>query len=119
MIVRRLVFRLGFRFRLHQKQLPGSPDIVLAGRRKIIFVHGCFWHGHRCKYGQLPKSRLDYWEPKISANRDRDNRSIKLLRKLGWQVLVVWQCQTKDLKLLEKSLSKFLDAKPHKRIVAE
>ncbi|MBX3492526.1 MAG: DNA mismatch endonuclease Vsr [Parvibaculum sp.] len=107
-VVRRLAHRLGYRFRLHVKNLPGKPDIVFPRLGKIVLVHGCFWHGHRCRYGRLPKSRLDFWEPKIEANRVRDKRTLKSLRFLGWQVLVVWQCQTKDLEKLEKRLDDFL-----------
>ncbi|MBX3495661.1 MAG: DNA mismatch endonuclease Vsr [Parvibaculum sp.] len=107
-VVRRLAHRLGYRFRLHVKNLPGKPDIVFPRLGKIVLVHGCFWHGHRCRYGRLPKSRLDFWEPKIEANRVRDKRTLKSLRFLGWKVLVVWQCQTKDLEKLEKRLDDFL-----------
>ncbi len=108
LVVRRMAHRLGYRFRLHVKALPGKPDIVFASRNKIILVHGCFWHGHGCRYGKLPKSRLEFWGPKITANRMRDRRTIKSLRSLGWDVLVIWQCQTKDLKSLEKKLEKFI-----------
>ena len=110
-VVRRLAHRLGYRFRLHVKDLPGKPDIVFPRLSKIVLVHGCFWHGHRCRYGQLPKSRLEFWGPKIEANRTRDKRTLKSLRSLGWMVLVVWQCQTKDLEKLEKRLKDFLSKK--------
>lgn len=109
--VRRLAHRLGYRFRLHVKDLPGKPDIVFPRLNKIVLVHGCFWHGHRCRYGRLPKSRLDFWGPKIEANRTRDKRALKSLRSLGWRVLVIWQCQTKDLEKLEKRLKDFLSEK--------
>lgn len=109
--VRRLAHRLGYRFRLHVKTLPGKPDIVFPRLDKIILVHGCFWHGHGCRYGKLPKSRLDFWEPKIAANRARDKRTIDALRSLGWDVKVIWQCQTKDLKKLEKRIATFLGRK--------
>lgn len=109
--IRRLIHRMGFRFRLHAKNLPGRPDIVFPSRKKIIFVHGCFWHGHGCKYGRLPKSRLEYWAPKIEANRKRDKKSAAALRRQKWSVLSVWQCQTKDMIKLEKTLKKFLEKK--------
>ncbi|MGH6946264.1 MAG: very short patch repair endonuclease, partial [Kiloniellales bacterium] len=88
--VRRMLHRLGYRFRLHNRSLPGSPDLVFPRRGKAIFVHGCFWHGHSCRWGRLPKSKLDYWGPKIEANRKRDRRNSLRLRKQGWSVLVVW-----------------------------
>jgi DNA mismatch endonuclease (patch repair protein) len=96
MKVRRVLHALGFRFRLHRKELPGSPDIVLPKWRTAIFVHGCFWHGHGCVKGQPPKSRPDYWLPKIEANRERDRKNEMRLREQGWDVLTVWQCQTTD-----------------------
>jgi DNA mismatch endonuclease (patch repair protein) len=94
LVVRQLLHRLGYRFRLHRRDLPGSPDIVFASRRKVIFVHGCYWHGHGCSKGRLPKSRLNYWRPKIEANKERDSRRQAELRTLGWESLVVWQCET-------------------------
>ena len=106
--VRRLLHRLGYRFRLHRKDLPGTPDIVLPGRRKAIFVHGCFWHGHDCPKGKLPKSNRDYWVPKIRKNKERDARKERELREAGWNIETVWQCQTKDLEALEARLQKFL-----------
>lgn len=93
--VRSLLHRLGYRFRLHRRDLPGTPDIVLPGRRTAIFVHGCFWHGHSCKRAKMPKSRLEYWEPKIKANRQRDLRKRRALRALGWHVTEVWECELK------------------------
>ncbi len=95
--LRKSLHRLGYRFRLHPKDLPGKPDLVFRTRRKAIFVHGCFWHGHECKWGRLPKSRLDYWMPKIRANRERDERTVATLRELGWSVAEVWQCELKDM----------------------
>ncbi|MEQ5786831.1 DNA mismatch endonuclease Vsr [Erythrobacter sp. NFXS35] len=92
MIVRRRLHRLGFRYRLHRRDLPGSPDLVFPTRRKVVFVHGCYWHGHGCRWGKLPKSNQIYWRSKIEANRDRDSRNIADLRKMGWSSLVVWQC---------------------------
>lgn len=106
--VRSLLHRMGYRFRLHRKDLPGTPDIVLPGRKAAIFVHGCFWHGHGCRIGRLPKSKLDYWQPKIEANRERDARKAAALETLGWRVLTVWQCEIKDQPALEARLWTFL-----------
>ncbi len=84
---------VGYRYRLHVKELPGSPDLVFASRRKIVFVHGCFWHCHkRCNQGGAPKSNLRYWKPKLEENRRRDYRNIRALKRLGWKVLTVWTC---------------------------
>jgi DNA mismatch endonuclease (patch repair protein) len=93
LLLRRLLHRLGYRFRLHRRDLPGCPDVVFPSRRKVVFVHGCYWHGHHCRWGKLPKSRLDYWGPKIEANRERDARHIRDLREVGWAALTVWQCE--------------------------
>ena len=108
MIVRRRLHRLGYRYRLHQKDLPGSPDIVFASRRKTIFVHGCFWHGHDCSKGRLPKSRQDYWRPKLERNFARDKANVDRLNSLGWQVLTVWQCELVDLDKLTERIDRFL-----------
>lgn len=110
MIVRRLVFGMGFRYRLHRRDLPGTPDIVLPRRRKIIDVRGCFWHGHeRCRYGRLPKSREDFWRAKINRNRERDRDNLRLLENAGWRILVVWQCELKELEVLKKRLYEFIE----------
>lgn len=93
--VRSLLHRMGYRFRLHQKDLPGTPDIVMQGRGTVVFVHGCFWHGHACKRTKMPKSRVDYWAEKIEANRRRDARKRRKLKSLGWNVVVVWECELK------------------------
>lgn len=108
LVVRRLLHRLGYRFRLHRKDLPGRPDIVLPRHRKAIFVHGCFWHRHGCSKGQLPKSRLDYWLPKLEGNVNRDRTKIEQIESLGWAVLVIWQCETKDLDQLAARLEAFV-----------
>jgi DNA mismatch endonuclease, patch repair protein len=108
MLVRRLLHHLGYRYRLHRRDLPGSPDIVLPSRRKVVFVNGCFWHAHGCKIGQPPKSRLEFWIPKLKRNRQKDSRDRRALRKLGWSVLTIWQCQTKSQKRLEGRLVDFL-----------
>ena len=109
LVVRRLLHRLGYRFRLHARDLPGRPDLVFPSRRKVIFVNGCFWHWHECRIGRAPKSRKNYWLPKLKANRTRDTANIAKLRMLGWNSLVVWQCQTKRLASLERRLVDFLE----------
>ena len=109
MIVRRTVFRLGFRYRLNRKDLPGKPDLVFAGQRKVIFVHGCFWHGHDCKAGsKRPKTNADYWMKKLQRNRERDVLHYQQLDELGWQYMIVWECELKDLGALETRLLTFL-----------
>lgn len=106
--VRSMLHRMGYRFRLHRRDLPGSPDIVLPGRATALFVHGCFWHGHACKWTKMPKSREDYWLQKIEANRRRDRRACRQLRALGWCVLVVWECELKRPEVLAVKLRKAL-----------
>jgi DNA mismatch endonuclease (patch repair protein) len=109
--VRKIIFSLGFRYRLHVDTLPGKPDIVFPGRKKIIFVHGCFWHGHiGCRYARLPKERVEFWSEKIGRNRERDSRNIDELEKMGWKTLVVWQCDLKQPELLTARLKEFLEA---------
>ena len=108
MAVRRMLHAAGFRYRLHDKSLPGKPDIVFRSRGVVVFVHGCFWHGHGCKYGKLPKSKQDFWRPKIERNVARDEAAIAALEGLGWSVVVVWQCELKDLdELRRRLLAKF------------
>ena len=109
LLVRRILTRLNYRYRLHRKDLPGRPDVVFPGRKKAIFVHGCFWHSHGCDKGKAPRSRLEYWAPKLEANRVRDAANVDELAKLGWEVLVVWQCETRDLDALEARLAKYVD----------
>ena len=106
--VRRLLHNLGYRFRLHRRDLPGTPDIVFPSRHKVIFVNGCFWHAHGCRIGRPPKSRPEFWLPKLGRNRCKDKRDRKALRKLGWQVLTVWQCQTKATDRLRTRIISFL-----------
>ncbi len=107
--VRKIVYSLGFRYRLHQRDLPGAPDITFRPIKKIIFVHGCFWHGHSCKRGaRIPKTNRDYWIKKISGNFERDKKHKAKLKKLGWRVLVIWECQIKNTKTLEGRISHFL-----------
>jgi DNA mismatch endonuclease (patch repair protein) len=109
MAVRSIVHALGYRYSLKRKDLPGKPDLAFVGRRKVIFVHGCFWHGHSCRYGTLPKSKLAYWEPKIAANVTRDRKQANQLRRARWSVMVVWQCQLRDRCALEARIGRFLD----------
>jgi len=106
--VRSIVHRAGYRYILAPKGLPGKPDLVFVGRRKAIFVHGCFWHGHSCRFGKLPKSRLAYWRPKIAVNRIRDRRQARALRKSGWSVMTVWQCELKKRDALRARIVEFL-----------
>lgn len=108
MIVRRLAHRLGYRFRLHSKHLPGHPDLVFASRRKVIFVHGCFWHRHDCSAAALPTSNREYWQAKQNRNAKRDKRSAANLKQLGWSVLIVWECEMKDRDKLTNRLLRFL-----------
>lgn len=109
--VRKLLTGLGARYRLHRKDLPGSPDIVLPGRKLAIFVHGCFWHGHDCARGaRTPKANRDYWVGKVERNRTRDRASIQALTRGGWRVAVIWECQMKDSAALETRLRSWLDA---------
>ncbi|WP_369058153.1 DNA mismatch endonuclease Vsr [Caulobacter sp. 73W] len=111
MRVRRLLTRLGARYRLHRKDLPGSPDVVLPGRRLAIFIHGCFWHGHDCKRGaREPKANADYWQAKIGRNRARDIASREALTAAGWRVETIWECEMKDEAALSARLRALLDA---------
>ena len=109
--VRKLVFALGYRYRLHAKDLPGHPDLVLRKFRKVVFVHGCFWHRHAgCALARLPKSRLDFWLPKLEGNKKRDEKNKRALLRAGWKVLTIWECQLKGTDLLATRLRRFLDA---------
>ncbi len=111
MIVRKLVHGLGYRYRLHRKDLPGKPDLVFYGREKIIFVHGCFWHQHAnliCKIARVPKSKTHYWIPKLQRNVERDAQHLRLLEAEGWKVLVIWECEVKNTNELKEVVSKFL-----------
>lgn len=109
MIVRRLCHRMGYRFRLHNSKLPGKPDIVFRSRKAVIFVHGCFWHQHTgCRRATIPKSRPEYWMPKLQRNRDRDETNRAALISAGWNVLVVWECDTRDEGQLADTIRNFL-----------
>lgn len=111
MAVRKLVWGLGYRYRLHRRDLPGCPDLVFSGRRKVIFVHGCFWHRHEgCALARLPKSRLDFWGPKLESNALRDRRNKRALARQGWKVLTVWECELKNMNRVIGMARRFLDA---------
>ncbi|MCC4586417.1 DNA mismatch endonuclease Vsr [Xanthomonas sp. NCPPB 1067] len=107
--VRQLAYALGVRFRLHRRDLPGSPDLVFASRRKVIFVHGCYWHRHPgCRYAYSPNSKVEFWQSKFAANVARDRLAAKALEEAGWQVLVVWECETRNVEALRIRLADFL-----------
>jgi DNA mismatch endonuclease (patch repair protein) len=111
--VRHVTHGLGYRYRLHVGGLPGRPDLVFRPRRKVIFVHGCFWHRHEdadCRLARLPKSRLDFWLPKLEANRLRDRRDLEKLDALGWRSLVIWECVIRDRARLARTIAEFLEA---------
>jgi DNA mismatch endonuclease, patch repair protein len=108
-LVRSFLFKQGFRFRKNVKRLPGKPDIVLTKYQKIIFLHGCFWHGHKkCKASALPETRIEFWTKKIKANIDRDKRTINELKKLGWKVIIIWQCEIKTIIRREERFEKLI-----------
>jgi DNA mismatch endonuclease, patch repair protein len=111
MAIRRLVHKMGFRYRLHARDLPGSPDLVFPGRGKIIFIHGCFWHRHgtNCKNTRWPKSKLDFWRPKLERNHQHDKIVCRELRRRGWRVLVVWECQLNNTQGLTRRIRAFLE----------
>lgn len=110
MVVRRLVHSLRYRYRLHDRTLPGRPDLVFKSRRKVIFIHGCFWHRHgdTCPLTRMPKSRLEFWKPKLEDNVRRDREKQAALRALGWQHLIIWECELKDLDGLARRVREFL-----------
>lgn len=112
LIVRRMLHAMGYRYRLQAADLPGRPDIVFRGRRKAIFVHGCFWHRHpdpACKLARLPKSRLDFWLPKLEGNRTRDLANLERLNAMGWRTLLVWECELRDKEQLGNTLRRFIE----------
>jgi DNA mismatch endonuclease (patch repair protein) len=109
LFVRTMVHNMGYRYRLHSRDLPGKPDLVFRPRKKVIEVRGCFWHQHRgCREAHIPKSRSGYWLPKLAGNRQRDKANYKQLLKLGWRILVVWECEVDNATLLSAKLRKFL-----------
>lgn len=107
--VRRMLHAMGYRFRLHRRDLPGTPDIVLPGRRKVIQVHGCFWHQHEgCSRATLPVTRRDFWLPKLRRNKERDSAAEVALRSVGWDVTTIWECELKDREKLRSRLKAFV-----------
>lgn len=109
LLLRHLVHGMGFRYRLHVKDLPGKPDLVFPAKRAVIFMHGCFWHRHAdCKLARLPKSKLEFWRPKLEANRERDLLNQQKLQTLGWRVLVVWECELADTERVKTMVKEFL-----------
>ncbi len=109
MLVRSIIHRMGFRFRLHRRELPGNPDIVLPKHKKVLFVHGCFWHGHEaCPRSKRPATNTEFWNTKLDQNMERDKRFQRLLKEAGWDVLVVWQCETNRPDELLRKLGRFL-----------
>ena len=110
LLVRRLLHANGYRYRLHSKKLPGCPDLVFPGRKKVLFIHGCWWHGHDCLRGsRVPKTNVVYWTKKVIRNRKRDADSRKQLEEQGWKVLAVWECELNDESLVLMQLARFLD----------
>src|ERR1700746_743754 len=109
-VLRGALHRAGYRSRIHVKSLPGCPDLVFPKQKKAIFVHGCFWHSHPgCRFGRLPKSNLKFWRPKLEGNRERDERNIRKLRRMGWKVLIVWQCKLKAAEKCVAGVVRFLE----------
>ncbi|CAK0753874.1 Type II nicking enzyme V.XorIIP [Azospirillaceae bacterium] len=109
LLTRRMLHAMGYRFRLHRRDLPGVPDLVFSGRKKLIFIHGCFWHGHDCRRGaRQPKENAEYWRAKIARNQERDSINTRLLLEMGWKVLAVWECELKDKEALATRLRAFL-----------
>lgn len=108
-IVRSIVHKLGYRYALHRTDLPGKPDMVLIRHNKIIFIHGCFWHMHKCKYGKVtPSTNTEFWQTKREGNVTRDKRNLRKLRKEGWKVLTIWECETRNIDKLTNKLKRFL-----------
>ncbi len=103
-LVRKFLFEKGFRYRKNDKRLPGRPDIVLPKYKTVIFIHGCFWHGHHCKAAKLPETNKEFWENKINSNMERDKKNQHKLEKLGWKIIIIWQCKLKNKKMMTKKL---------------
>ncbi len=109
-IVRKLIYSLGYRYRLHRRDLPGCPDIVFGPRKKVIFVNGCYWHRHSCKKGRsIPETRKKFWQTKLQGNKERDLQNRRKLTKLGWKTLTVWECQIKDFEKVTARIINFLE----------
>ena len=108
LIVRRMVHAMGYRYRLHSPDLPGKPDLVFRSRRKVIFIHGCFWHVHGCETDHVPRSNLGYWKPKLARNRARDKKIKTVLARAAWRYLIVWECQTRKESSLSARVRRFL-----------
>ena len=109
LLVRRLVYAAGYRYRLHGKNLPGKPDLVFAARQRVVFVHGCYWHSHGCKLTHTPRTNTAYWSPKLAGNKARDSRNIESLTSLGWSVLVIWECEVKHSDRVLRRVRNFLE----------
>lgn len=108
--IRHLVHSLGYRYRLHNKKLPGKPDLTFSSKRKVIFVHGCFWHQHKdCSAGKIPASRIEYWKPKLERNVTRDIDNQRKLAESGWDVLIIWECEIENIDLIIKRIKEFLE----------
>jgi DNA mismatch endonuclease (patch repair protein) len=116
LVVRKILSQLGLRYRLHDRKLPGTPDICFPGKRKVIFVHGCFWHRHKgCRRTTSPKTRRAFWAEKFEANTRRDRRNVRALKKIGWDVLIVWECQSRSPETLHKRILSFIEKSPATR----
>lgn len=111
LVIRKALHRLGYRYTLHQRDLPGKPDVVFPSRWKALFVHGCFWHGHNCSKGRSPKTNRAFWRNKVRNNKSRDLRTSRALRRAGWSAMTVWQCQTGNLERLVEKIVRFLESK--------
>ena len=110
MIVRSLVHSLGYRYRLHRKDLAGKPDMIFVARRKVMFIHGCFWHLHDCKFGKVePKTNAEFWQAKRHSNAVRDKQNVRLLKKEGWQICIIWECELRNTPALQRRIIKFLE----------
>lgn len=112
LIVRRILYASGYRYRLHVRELPGCPDIVFPGRKKAIFVHGCFWHGHDCARGaRKPKANADYWQSKIEKNKARDGKTAAAFEAAGWRAEIIWECELRDKQSVRSRLIEFVGSK--------
>jgi len=111
MLIRHVVHAMGYRYRLHSRDLPGKPDLVFRSKKKAIFVHGCFWHQHpACVEGRIPGSRREYWLPKLTRNQERDQIHLDTLAGMGWKTLVLWECEVRDITVLQENLRAFLES---------